>query len=217
MSKKFLTQHINQVFTHRRNSTEKKLTEQNSLLATNPPNFQQSENAALKEQQNRIAQEQLILKAKQAVTIRENEVYRLEQEAATKERMAQEQLRKEKEQVEQQGIVLRIEQEIVEKGKITLKLEQEQILLRIKEQESREQEAFKENQQIKEVLELEREQLVRMQRMQQEEKDQLARARVEQEKIKEEINIPIQKLLVAEIEVNDEDYYIVPLTGEDNN
>jgi hypothetical protein len=217
MSKKFLTEHINQVFTHRRNSAEKKLTEQNSLLATNPPNFQQSENAALKEQQNRIAQEQLILKAKQAVTIRENEVYRLEQEAATKERMAQEQLRKEKEQVEQRLITLRIEQEIVEKGKITLKLEQEQILLRIKEQESREQEAFKENQQIKEVLELEREQLVRMQRMQQEEKDQLARARVEQEKIKEEINIPIQKLLVAEIEVNDEDYYIVPLTGEDNN
>jgi hypothetical protein len=217
MSKKFLTQHINQVFTHRKNSTEKKLDGKNAPITITPPNSQQNENAVLKEQQGRIAQEQLILKAKQAMTIRENAVYRLQQESANKERIVCEQLKKEKEQVEQRLITLRIEQEIVEKGKITLKLEQEQILLRIKAQESREQEAFKENQQIKKVLELEREQLVIMQRVQQEERDQLARARVEQEKIKEEINIPIQKLLVAEIEVNDEDYYIVPLAGEDNN
>lgn len=117
MSKKFLTEHINQVLTHRRNSAEKKLAEQNALLATNPPNFRQSENTALKEQQDRIAQEQLILKAKQEVTIRENEVYRLEQESASKKRIAQDQLQKEKELVEQQAIDLRIEQEKISREK----------------------------------------------------------------------------------------------------
>jgi len=213
MSKKFLTEHINQVFIHRRNSAEKKLAEQNSLLATNPPNFQQSEIAVLKEQQDRIAQEQLVLKEKQVVTIRENEVYRLEQESATKKRIAQDQLQKEKELVVQQAIALRIEQEHLAREKLALTEEQERV--------ARNEEVFREKQQnmvrTQEAFELERDQLVRMQRVQQEERDQLARARVEQEKIKEEINIPIQELLVAEKEVNNEDYYIVPLAGEDNN
>jgi hypothetical protein len=118
MSKKFLTEHINQVLTHRRNSAEKKLAEQNALLATNPPNFRQSENTVLKEQQDRIVvQEQLVLKEKQAVTIRENEVRRLQQESASKKRIAQDQLQKEKELVEQQAIDLRIEQEKISREK----------------------------------------------------------------------------------------------------
>ena len=152
MSKQFLTQHLNQVLTHRRNSAEKKLAEQNALLATNPPNFRQSENAALKEQHDRIVvQEQSVLKEKQAVTIRENEVYRLQQESAIKERIVCEQLQKEKEQVAQQVIALRIEQEKISREKIALREEQDAI----------EQEAFRERQQIREALELEREQLAR--------------------------------------------------------
>jgi hypothetical protein len=271
MSKKFLTEHINQVLTHKKNSAEKKLAEQNALLATNPQNVQQTETPSLKEKLDHIVvQEQLVLKEKQAVTIRENEVYRFEQEAATKERMVREQLQKEKEQVEQQVIALRLEQEKIAKEKISLRLEQEQVLLRIQEQDAIEQEAFRERQQIREALELEREQLAREkmlliaeqkkaeerinesiqelavrneealrerqqniakmqeafelnlereriakeQQVQQEERDQLARARVEQERIKEEINIPVQ---IAEHEPEDEDYYIVPLAGEDNN
>ena len=274
MSKKFLTQHLNQVSAHRRSGTEKKLAEQKAILTANPPNFRQSENTALKEQQDRIAQEQLVLKAKQAVVIRENEVYRLQQESATKERIVCEQLKKEKEQVVQQVIALRIEQEIVDKANITLKLEQEQATrdhkafresqqntakmqealelerdqlaseeretfaqerealriereavakerISLREEQERaveNEEALRERQQnitkMQEALELERERIVK----EQQEREQLAKVRAEQEKTKAEINIPVQELLVAEKGVDaDDDYYIVPLAGEDNN
>ena len=238
MSKKFLTEHLNQVFTHRRNSAEKKLTEQNSLLATNPPNFQQSENAALKEQQDRIAQEQLILKAKQAMTIRENEVYRLQQESATKERIVCEQLQKEKEQVAQQVIALRIEQEKISREKIALREEQDAI----------EQEAFRERQQIREALELEREQLARekmlliaeqkkaeerinesMQELAVRNEEALREGKQNIDKRQEavELNLKREKIVTEQqvqnelegpvLEGEDEDYYFVPLAGEDNN
>lgn len=183
MSKKFLTEHLNQVFTHRRNSAEKKLAEQNALLATNPPNSQQNENAALKEQQDRIAQEQLILKAKQAMTIRENEVYRLQQESATKKRIAQDQLQKEKELVEQQAAALRIEQEHLAREKSTLRLEREQVLLRIQEQATRDQEALKAQQEADAKDRLTREQSQKEKSEQEQENLRIEREAIDEKQV----------------------------------
>jgi hypothetical protein len=214
MSKQFLTQHLNQVITHRKNSAEKKQAEKNALLATTPPDSRQIENPSLKEKLDHIVvQEQLVLKEKQAVTIRENEVYRLEQEAATKKRIAQDQLQKEKELVEQQAIALRIGQEHLAKEKLALTEEQERV--------ARNEEVFREKQQniarTQEAFELEREQLVRMQRIQQEERELITQERREQEEKRAAINIPLPIQEIVELEPGEEDYYFVPLAGEDNN
>ena len=84
MSKLFLTQHLNQVFTHKR-------------------------------KMEKIADEQSAIK--------ENEVFKLRQEAVTKERIAQDQSRQEG--IIQEQTTLRVEQERIALEKLTLKADQE--------------------------------------------------------------------------------------------
>ena len=182
MSKLFLTQHLNQVFTH--------MEKRDSIKA---------ERSAIKE----------------------NEVFKLRQEAVAKEvakeRIAQDQPRQER--IIQEQTTLRVEQERIALEKLTLKAEQ--TTLRVEQERNNlekltlktEQEALQKRQemltQIKDGILSVR---VSIQQKLQEEREQLDKEKAEHERVINTIILNEANEMKVE-----EDYCIVPMLGYDDN
>jgi hypothetical protein len=127
---------------------------------------------------------------------------------STRERTIQDQLQKEKERIAQEEITLRVKQEELAKEKIALEEERERIL--------REDEFLKERQLVaKEIIKLEKAQILMEWRNQQEERERLIQEKIlltaEQAKVQTEACI-IDSFSSLN-EEDDESYCMIPLAG----